>query len=87
MSHVKGMKIQSDKQGILTPNIVCALAIFCLTPSYASVYDPSRIYPNVNGLGRVANEPHSCPWLSQYLKWKVKLLPQLLAGKAAPWGK
>lgn len=33
-------KIQSDKQGLLTPNVVWALAIICLSSSQASAYDP-----------------------------------------------
>lgn len=33
-------KIQSDKQDIMTPNVVWALAMDCLTSSQASDYDP-----------------------------------------------
>lgn len=33
-------KIQSDKKGILTPNVAWAWAIIFLTSSQASAYDP-----------------------------------------------
>lgn len=44
----------------------------------------SRIYPNANGLGwvAVAKESQCCHWLSQYLKCKVKTLPQVFSRAA-----
>lgn len=36
-------KIQSDKHGIMTLNVVWAVAIICLTSSQPSAYDPALL--------------------------------------------